>query len=430
MLRGFGNFLIKELKQLVRDPKILLGMIIVPLVMFPILGGVMGYAVETAKESAIKASLVVVDNDRGEWSSTFIKFLSETGVKVFLENETVLNCEKIAEILSRYNTTQFLEIPEGFSANITAHSTNRQIKASIRFYGVLVGTSVFQNVGSAVVDTLISQFNRMMAPDVLYAEKATVIKGEVKYGVDPAALSSLMTAQSIAMPIIIMILITYSVQIAATSVAMEKEEKTLETLLTLPIDRMAILFGKLSSSIIIAAIGALAYMVGYGYMMGMLMGQIPQEAAIDLSALGLAPSFLGYLLLGLSLFVTLLSALALAVILSAFAEDVRGAQAFVGYIYPLIFVPAFALMYIDINMLPLAVKALLYAIPFSHPIIASKAIVMGDHLTPVFGIIYSFAFTMVIMYIASRLFATEKILTVKLKMKGFKRRGAKLSEEV
>jgi len=430
LLRGFGNFLIKELKQLVRDPKILLGMIIVPLVMFPILGGVMGYAVETAKESAIKASLVVVDNDRGEWSSTFIKFLSETGVKVFLENETVLNCEKIAEILSRYNTTQILEIPEGFSANITAHSTNRQIKASIRFYGVLVGTSVFQNVGSAVVDTLISQFNRMMAPDVLYAEKATVIKGEVKYGVDPAALSSLMTAQSIAMPIIIMILITYSVQIAATSVAMEKEEKTLETLLTLPIDRMAILFGKLSSSIIIAAIGALAYMVGYGYMMGMLMGQIPQEAAIDLSALGLAPSFLGYLLLGLSLFVTLLSALALAVILSAFAEDVRGAQAFVGYIYPLIFVPAFALMYIDINMLPLAVKALLYAIPFSHPIIASKAIVMGDHLTPVFGIIYSFAFTMVIMYIASRLFATEKILTVKLKMKGFKRRGAKLSEEV
>lgn len=430
MLRGFGNFLIKELKQLVRDPKILLGMIIVPLVMFPILGAVMGYAVETAKESAVKASLVVVDNDRGEWSSTFIKFLLETGVKVFLENETVLNGEKIAEILSRYNTTQILEIPEGFSANITAHSTNRQIKASIRFYGVLVGTSVFQNVGSAVVDTLISQFNRMMAPDVLYAEKATVIKGEVKYGVDPAALSGLMTAQSIAMPIIIMILITYSVQVAATSVAMEKEEKTLETLLTLPVDRMAILFGKLSSSIIIAAIGALAYMVGYGYMMGMLMGQIPQEAAIDLSELGLAPSSLGYLLLGLSLFVTLLSALALAVILSAFAEDVRGAQAFVGYIYPLIFVPAFALMYIDINMLPLAVRALLYAIPFSHPIIASKAIMMGDHLTPVFGIIYGFAFTMVIMYIVSRLFATEKILTVKLKMKGFRRCGAKPPEEV
>jgi len=430
LLRGFGNFLIKELKQLVRDPKILLGMIIVPLVMFPILGAVMGYAVETAKESAVKASLVVVDNDSGEWSSTFIKFLLETGVKVFLENETVLNGEKIAEILSRYNTTQILEIPEGFSANITAHSTNRQIKASIRFYGVLVGTSVFQNVGSAVVDTLISQFNRMMAPDVLYAEKATVIKGEVKYGVDPAALSGLMTAQSIAMPIIIMILITYSVQVAATSVAMEKEEKTLETLLTLPVDRMAILFGKLSSSIIIAAIGALAYMVGYGYMMGMLMGQIPQEAAIDLSELGLAPSSLGYLLLGLSLFVTLLSALALAVILSAFAEDVRGAQAFVGYIYPLIFVPAFALMYIDINMLPLAVRALLYAIPFSHPIIASKAIMMGDHLTPVFGIIYGFAFTMVIMYIVSRLFATEKILTVKLKMKGFRRCGAKPPEEV
>ena len=42
-----------------------------------------------------------------------------------------------------------------------------------------------------------------------------------------------------------MIMLTYSMQIAATSVAMEKEEKTLETLLTVPVDRFAILMGKL-----------------------------------------------------------------------------------------------------------------------------------------------------------------------------------------
>ena len=41
MLKGFGNILVKELKELIRDPKILLGMIIVPLIMFPILGAVM-----------------------------------------------------------------------------------------------------------------------------------------------------------------------------------------------------------------------------------------------------------------------------------------------------------------------------------------------------------------------------------------------------
>jgi ABC-2 type transport system permease protein len=69
-------------------------------------------------------------------------------------------------------------------------------------------------------------------------------------------------------------------------------------------------------------------------------------------------------------------------------------------------------------------KAVLFAIPYSQPIIASKAIVLGDYATVIYGIIYVAAFTVVIMYIASRLFATEKILTAKLKFKGLRRRKA------
>jgi len=107
--------------------------------------------------------------------------------------------------------------------------------------------------------------------------------------------------------------------------------------------------------------------------------------------------------------------LALAVVMSAFSENVRGAQALVGYIYPLIFIPSLALVYLDVNSLPLAAKAVLYAIPYSHPIIASKAVVSGDYGIVLFGIIYVALFTVIIMYIASRLFATEKILTAKLK---------------
>jgi ABC-2 type transport system permease protein len=152
---------------------------------------------------------------------------------------------------------------------------------------------------------------------------------------------------------------------------------------------------------------------------------VQASANIDLVQLGLVPSALGYLLLGISLFVTLLSALALAVIMSAFSEDVRGAQALIGYIYPLIFIPSLALIYIDVNTLPGVFKAIFFVIPYSHPIIASKAVVMGDYTTVLFGIIYVTAFTIVIMYIASRLFATEKILTAKLK---FKQKGKKPSE--
>ena len=99
-----------------------------------------------------------------------------------------------------------------------------------------------------------------------------------------------------------------AVQLAATSVAMEKEEKTLETLLTCPIDRLAILGGKLSSSIIIAAVSALAFMAGYNYVLSSITAGISENLKLDLAALGLVPSAFGYMLLGLSLFVTLLSA--------------------------------------------------------------------------------------------------------------------------
>jgi ABC-2 type transport system permease protein len=85
-----------------------------------------------------------------------------------------------------------------------------------------------------------------------------------------------------------------------------------------------------------------------------------------------------------------------------------------------------ALMYLDINTLPLALKAILFAIPYSQPIIASKAVIMSDYTTAIFGIIYVAAFTLVVMYIASRLFATEKILTAKLK---FKRKSSQKAAE-
>ncbi len=423
MLKGFTTILVKELKELMRDPKILIGMIVLPLIIFPVLGLVLGYAVESAQEQAQRATLLVVNNDDGNWSQTFISYVNGT------MNVAVINDIQPPEVVSQnllaeYNSTQFVEIPPGFSENMTRHTDgNLTITATLKVYGVFQGGGIFSDIGSSAFSNIANGFNRAIAPDVVYLLQSTIIKGKIQQGVDPATLSGLLISQSLALPLTVMIMLTYSMQIAATSVAMEKEEKTLETLLTVPVDRFSILMGKLSSTIIVAGVAAVAVLFGYNYMLGSITLGIPTSGSVDLVALGLIPSPLGYTLLGISLFVTLLSALALAVIMSAFSEDVRGAQALVGYLYPIIFIPSLALIYLDINTMPLALKAVLFAIPYSQPIIASKAIVLGDYSTVIFGIIYVAAFTVVIMYLASRLFATEKILTAKLKFKGLRGRG-------
>lgn len=430
MLKGFGNILVKELKELIRDPKILLGMIIVPLIMFPVLGAVMNFSMQSAQEQVQKATVLVVNNDGGNYSQIFIAALNSS-VKVFMSNYTSPEDTVNQNELSKCNTTQLIEIPPGFSTNMTLHvNVDPNITASVKIYSVFSGTGVFESVGSSMIDRLIDGFNRRLASNIVCEEKSSIIKGQIKEGVDPAQLSALMISQAIAMPITIMILLTYSMQIAATSVAMEKEEKTLETLLTLPVDRFSILMGKLSGSIVVAGVAAIAYMIGFNYYMGSFTSAIPAGTNLDLVSLGLVPSLFGYLLLGISLFVALLSALAMAVILSAFAEDVRSAQSLVSYVYPFLFIPSFILMYVDINALPLAVKVALYAIPYSHPIIASRAVTMGDYWTAVWGIVYVSIFTLVIMYIASRLFATEKVLTAKLKFRGLRKRGKTAAQDL
>ena len=421
MLKGFKTIFIKELKELIRDPKILIGIIIIPLIMFPALGAVLGYAQQSAIEQAQKTKLLILNNDNGNWSQTLIAYLLPAEAEPTIVNNMTPQQLVDQGLLASNNATQFIEIPQGFSENMTKHLTqNTNITATVNVYGEFTVGGIFSNIGAAGVSSIIYSFNRFVAPDALITTQSSIIKGEIQKNVDPTMLSQLLLSQSIILPITIMILLTYSMQIAATSVAMEKEEKTLETLQTVPVDRFAILMGKLSSSAIIAGVGALTYLVGYSYLLGSVLSGVSTGSTIDLVALGLVPSTLGYALLGVSLFVTLLAGLALAVIMSAFAEDVRGATALVGYIYPLIFIPSLALIYLDVNTLPTALKAILFAVPFSQPVIASKAVIVGDYLTAGLGIIYVTAFTIAVMYVASRLFATEKILTAKLR---FKRRG-------
>jgi ABC-2 type transport system permease protein len=126
------------------------------------------------------------------------------------------------------------------------------------------------------------------------------------------------------------------------------------------------------------------------------------------------------LLLGASLFVSMLSALALAISLSIFAEDVRGAQALVGPLSMLLVFPMIFMMFTDINALPVPLRIILLAIPFTHPMLTSKITFTGDYLTSIIGIVYVSLFTITVLYIASRLFGTEKIFTAKLRL----RRGA------
>ena len=67
--------------------------------------------------------------------------------------------------------------------------------------------------------------------------------------------------------------------------------------------------------------------------------------------------------------------------------------------------------------MPFPLSLLLLAIPFTHPMLAANVSFTGNYIGALGGIAYMTVFTVVVLYIASRLFGTEKILTAKLKFR-------------
>jgi len=435
LFKGLFNVIVKEVKELVRDPTLLLGMIIVPLIIFPLMGFAVQTSMKAAEESMGNISIAVMDFDKGTVAENLTTFLTTLNVTIVKVDD--LNFTEAVNHVQQSNLTALIVIPLNFTNNITGG-----LKAELDVYSVFRGGGIAESTSSSTISTLLKSFEESLVFQKIVEEipedprtvldpidmsEKSIVKGK-SVNIHPSVLFGLMMSQSMGMPIGIMMLLIFAMQLAATSVASEKEEKTLETLLTLPINRLTILAGKLTGSIIVAVVGAIAYIVGFTYYMGSFMGIMPAETGVDLATIGLAPTLLSYLLLGASLFVSLISALALAISISVFAEDVKGAQALVGPLSMFLIFPMIFMMFTDIYALPFPLMIVLLAIPFTHPMLASKVAFTGDYLTAVMGIVYVSIFTLAVLYIAARLFGTEKILTAKLKFKGLRRRKRKPAE--
>jgi ABC-2 type transport system permease protein len=127
----------------------------------------------------------------------------------------------------------------------------------------------------------------------------------------------------------------------------------------------------------------------------------------------------------MSLFLSLIAGLALCMLLGTFAKNYKSAQTLTFPITMLAMIPMFLTMFMDFNTLPVAIKVFIFAIPFSHPMMASRALIFDDYLLVIGGIIYVAIFAMVTISIVVWVFKTDRLLTGTTRfkwMKGLKKR--------
>jgi ABC-2 type transport system permease protein len=418
-----ANIVQKELMEMFRDPKLLLGMIIVPMLIFSIMGAAIGSTREAAQKGVSTATVGFFSMDGNDGNGTYSGLLERyMGMSnITCRNITAVDAAEAVRKASDGGDIALLVVPANFTENIASLKSS-----TVDMYGILRDFSMTEGAVHQRVSSALEGFNQWMVSQrlqqaypnesavnltlPLVARNLSIIKGEPK-NIDPNLVGAAIVGATISMPMAMMILLIMAGQLAATSVAMEKEQKTLEVLLSLPVRRINILIGKLSGVIVVSMLATVSYLVGFGFYFqsfGVSAGNV------DLAALGLSPTPLGISLLAVSLMLSFVSALSLAILLSVFTKDVRSAQSLMGVLYIPIMIPALVLMFAPINTLPGALQAAVLAIPFSYPIIASQALYTQQYLYVILGIVYQAIFTAGVLAVAARIFSTEKIMTARL----------------
>jgi ABC-2 type transport system permease protein len=212
-----------------------------------------------------------------------------------------------------------------------------------------------------------------------------------------------------------------------SAISTEKIDKTLETLLSAPVSRLSVLGSKMLAAAIVALLNAVAYMFAFSSYMGGIMGQamdsdvsqaVGQAMTMSdiLKELGLKMTVGGYFLLGLQMFMTIMIALSVSLILGAMVTDTKSAQTLIMPVMFSAMIPYMVSLFANINTLSPVIKVAVWAIPFTHTFTAINNIMFGNWTVFWGGLAYQFIFFIVCMYLALKLFTSDKIFTISLNL--------------
>jgi len=423
-MKKFFILIKKEVIELL-TPQLLVPLLVV-VVVFVFIGKVIGSEV-----SKIKApqAIEILDFDNSPTSQAVIEIIKKTN---FSPNVSLSgSAEEIVASAKSKNEKVALIIPKGFENGI-----NNLQPQKVEVYTIMKNFSIMASVNSQILKAALAAINDGLSNQLMIKANPKinpvaikqpvlandfVIVGDKQANVSPAAVAGFITSQTTLIPIILFLVIILASQLIAISIASKKENKTLETLLSSPVSRKFVVASKLVAAGLVALLTAAVYLFGMRYYMagitgGAIGGAGTTDAATQeaIAKLGLTLTTPDYLLLGLSLFLGILAALSIAIILGSFAEDAKAAQGVVAPLMVLVIIPYIFTMFLDVSSLSTGMKILIWLIPFSHPFMAAPNILLGQTASVWYGILYLAFFFVVFVFIAAKIFASDKIFTMRI----------------
>ncbi|MEM0482133.1 MAG: ABC transporter permease [Nitrososphaerota archaeon] len=424
---SFSTLVWKELRELLAEKTILIGVLLMPLILFPLLGLTMSAGFSSAGRAQPGFEAAVLDRDGGWASHELLETLGRAGVRL----KIAPSGSDLREILEGLDSRLLIIIPEGFSQNITNHR-----QASIQLYYRLEKPSIIELETLSNVLTLVSQSSAIFGERLASGEginvrfykspfaasEFIVYQGQVLGGVYTTVLQPALYL-SLIIPIGIFIIAITAGNVSATSVALEKEAKTLEILLTLPIHRLKLLASKLLGSVILAALGGASFMIGFLiYFQGIMsmmrqpLGEGVQPGA-EMLATVYSLSAPVLLLLGLIVIISLALTLSIGILAGVIAGDVRGGQQLASLLLSLLFLPPLILQLRGgLGTLDPASRAIMLVNPVTHMFLALESVTASDIPAALTHILVTLVYLVLLLGVAAWLFSGERLISLRVKL--------------
>ncbi len=431
------NIMKKEIKEMLTPGSV--ASILVMVILFAGLGGFIGG--EAEKSTALPEFGVVADDtpyytytdssgETVEWNPiTVLKNYYGTNADriTVLESSTSSDPRTIVEEMQSKGISNAIVMP---SASSFASSMEDEKAASVLQYYIYSPSGMMGSVSSSVMSIVISTMNSDLSR-ILVSEEGitnynfitnpivssndsvnTIVNGEIHNGITPAAISNTVSGQTMMIPIVIMIIIMMVGSIVISSMGSEKENKTLETLLTMPVKRTSIVSGKIIAAGIVGLVYGLAYMVGMSIYMGSINSMVSAGGlTVDLASIGMSLDLVDWALVMISMFLAIVCALGICMILGAFSKNYKSAQTMTMPLSILAMIPMFVIMFTGWYGTGAIVQGVCFAIPFSHPMMAMQALMNGDITLVLAGIAYMAIFAIATILITVKLYRSDILIT-------------------
>ncbi|MEM4619326.1 MAG: ABC transporter permease [Desulfurococcaceae archaeon] len=427
----FTVILIKELKSIIRDPKILIAMIIVPIVITSVMYLLITQSMKQSITEITRetGTIAVLDLDQSEWSFNLINYLKEKGYTII---ETCC-IEDIVESIRSNRIDYGLVILKDFSKNISENKQGLiEIYLSIRsssMFSIYRDLRLFyslndynRNLSKVIVEKYGLNSSYLFNPVLSYNN---IIYKDIQIKLEnPIILSTLISSTSFIYPVLVLILSSFLVQLSATSIGVEKEEKMFETLLSLPISRFKLIIVKITASILISLIGLIIYAGLFTWLLSSLINIPSVEQSVDTTVsidlneyTNLLSKIYGLhdiLLIIVCTGVFIILILSLSIIIALFTEDVRSAQLTTQYLIIPVMFTMFIAIFTDISSIPIIVKYVLSIIPIANISLIQQFIFSKDYVLVYIVLLSTTIYALASIYIASKLVSTERVLTFKI----------------